>query len=372
MRIIVNTSNMVIGGGVQVALSFLEELKRIGRDRYFVFLSAPVASQLELASFPDRFAFYHFPVSPARLPSHRRVVRRLAALEREIGPDVVFTVFGPSYWRPRSPHVMGFALGWVINPDSVAFRSVGLRKRLENLLKKISARRDADFFIVETEEVERRLIRYLGVDASRIAVVGNTCNQVFEEEFDSYPIGAEPGCFNLVTICANYPHKNLKVIREVIPFLEAASFSCRFWLTIPPDQFERDFGHLSGWVSNLGSVPIRFCPSIYQQCDALFLPTLLESFTASYPEAMKMRRPILTSDLGFARTICGDAAEYFDPLNPGAIADAIIKVGSSAQRRQELVCSGAQRLKLFPSASERAGRYLEICRAVAGNIRGEV
>ena len=43
MKLLINTSNFVFGDGVQVALPFLEELKEIGEDEYFVFLSPQVS-----------------------------------------------------------------------------------------------------------------------------------------------------------------------------------------------------------------------------------------------------------------------------------------------------------------------------------------
>lgn len=38
------------------------------------------------------------------------------------------------------------------------------------------------------------------------------------------------------------------------------------------------------------------------------MPSLLECFTATYPEAMRMERPIVTTDLAFAQGLCGEAA----------------------------------------------------------------
>lgn len=364
MKIIINTTNLVVGGAIQVALSFLHELKSFRENVYFVFLSADINVQIDKSSFSDNFFFYIFEQSPAPIRNRRTVTKRLNLLESQICPDIVFSVFSPSYWRPQAPHVMGFAIGWTVNPDSVVFKTISIRKRLENYYKIFYVKRDADFYIVETKDVQQRLTKYLKIDAFRISVVGNTYSQLFDEDFELYPIPTDPEKFNFISICANYPHKNLKIIKDIIPFLEAASIKCHFWLTIPPDQFKQDYSHLSDWVSNIGPVDVRFCPSLYEQCDALFLPTLLESFTASYPEAMKMKKPILTSDLSFAHAICGNAAEYFNPQDPKSIAEAIIKICLDSDRQQELISYGTERLKSFPTARERAKQYLEICQDI--------
>ena len=82
-----------------------------------------------------------------------------------------------------------------------------------------------------------------------------------------------------------------------------------------------------------------------QPCQALFLPTLLESFSVTYLEAMHFGVPVLTSDLDFARFVCGDAAIYFDPWDPGSIKDAILRLRTDSDLGRELVARGHERLR---------------------------
>jgi glycosyltransferase involved in cell wall biosynthesis len=92
----------------------------------------------------------------------------------------------------------------------------------------------------------------------------------------------------------------------------------------------------------------------------MFLPTLLECFSVSYAEAMKMDRVILTSDLPFARNICVDAALYFDPLSPKDIGDMIYKAATDDGLRAQLIHNGRQQLSRFLSPEEKAAAYLKI------------
>ena len=373
MKIIINTTTLVRGGALQVAVSFLEELKAFGQDQYFVLLSRQVAAQIDRESFPPRFVFYEFDSSPASFARRRTLVKKFVALERALAPDVVFTVFGPSYWRPAATHVMGFAVVWAINPESVAFSRLKLSDRIKQRLsicyKRYYVRRDADHYIVETDDVKARMSRFIRINAAKIDVVGNTCNGFFDAPPAPLDIPSLRNVFRLVTIAANYSHKNLGIIAEVIPVLRRRGFACQFLVTIAEEEYAALFGELGDWVVNLGPVEARLCPAVYERCDALFLPTLLECFTASYPEAMKMGKPILTSDLGFARCLCGDAARYFDPLNPEDIAARIIEVASDPGLREKLVQAGGEKLKSFPTPKERAVRYTEICTAIAGARR---
>ena len=96
----------------------------------------------------------------------------------------------------------------------------------------------------------------------------------------------------------------------------------------------------------------------------MFLPTLLETFSASYPEAMKMERPILTSNLDFAIDICGDAALYFNPLDSYDIANKIKTLITDPILYQDLVEKGKNRLKNFETSTSRAEKYLLCCEEI--------
>ena len=110
----------------------------------------------------------------------------------------------------------------------------------------------------------------------------------------------------------------------------------------------------------LGKVKIEDCPSLYNNCDFMFLPTLLECFSASYCEAMKMELPILTSDLDFARGICDKAAVYFDPTSVESIAECFINLSSDLNKQNDLVINGKNRLLSLDNFSQRAKKYIKI------------
>lgn len=79
---------------------------------------------------------------------------------------------------------------------------------------------------------------------------------------------------------------------------------------------------------------------------------------------MKMKKPILTSDLSFAHYLCEDAAVYFDPLNPKNIAGKIIELSENKELVNQLIQKGTQRLKTFETAKTRAEKYLDICEEI--------
>ena len=115
-----------------------------------------------------------------------------------------------------------------------------------------------------------------------------------------------------------------------------------------------------GNIVFLGPVKINQCPYLYEQCDVMFLPTLLECFSANYAEAMRMRKAILTSNLEFAKTLCGDSALYFDPSSPKNIGDVIYQLSSDNNLKRKLVDNGLNQLSLFDNYEERVQKLIGI------------
>ena len=163
-------------------------------------------------------------------------------------------------------------------------------------------------------------------------------------------------------------HKNLKIINKVVGVIKQRlpDWNVIFVLTIDSDAFDINFTkEAKESIINIGRIPVNLCPQIYSECDALFLPTLLECFSASYPEAMFMEKPILTSNLSFARSICKDAALYFDPLDVDDIVNKIIILITNESKKNELIKKGQIQLTNFDNASLRASKYLNICKQIS-------
>ena len=376
MKILINTSTLNGGGGVQVALSFIEELRHMdSRHKYYIFLSKAIDAQVDQKDFSDNFAFFLIEKTPASLFSRREVLTQMNKLEKQIYPDIVFSVFGPSYWRPKGRHLIGFADGWTYNPESVAYKRLPLLRRIKMRLhaqyKIYYLKRDADYYVLETNDAKQKLAQTAGLDLSNIFIVGNTHSSVFYDnkyldENNTYyiklPRKAEKE-FRLVFITNYKPNKNLEIINKLLPLLK--DHSVKFVLTLDEKDFQKLNPTSTDKLINIGPIAHSSCPSVYMQCDALFAPTLLETFSAAYPEAMKMKKPILTSDYSFAKDVCDEAALYFDPLNPKDIAQKIIELLEDKNLQQGLIEKGEKRVKEFETARSRAEKYIKLCVRIA-------
>ena len=377
MRLLVNTASTFKGGGVQVAASFLRECRAFGEHDFGVVLGPGMDGVVQRAEFPRNFEFFTLRYRPAeRVFCLRGAGRDLQRIESGFQPDVVFTTSGPSYWRPRAPHLMGFNLPHHLYPDSPYFSQLlgllhRLRWRAKSLMIHHYTRGFADAWVVQTDDVNQRLRQWIGSDL--VYTVPNTISSVYlgpagegVSDRQARNDGLKRG-FRLLVLSSYYRHKNLELLNGVIALLrEVGIDDVRFTMTLPAEDFDRTIAPENrGFVDNVGPQRPENCPALYQASDALFLPTLLECFSANYVEAMAMGRPIVTTDLGFARTTCSDAALYFEPLNAEQALEKILELRGDSALREGLVARGKQELTRFGTARGRAEAYLSLCLKVA-------
>ncbi len=392
MKILINAC-LHIGGGLQVADSFIRELVNYPDNEYIVIISNEVKEllttevwknrrledwqrpqqnkekqELEVnLGFPKNFKFINIQYSK---PSFVRVFsaryKPFDGIVEKYKPDVAFTIFGPAYWKPKNiPHICGFAKSQYIYTESPFFKQMTkfnfVKLKIKGLIQKYSFRRDAQIYITENEDVSKKLQKIL--TKHKIYTVTNYYNQVFDDEkLQQEFVLPKFNGITLLTITSTYPHKNIKIIKPVAEHLinKYPNFKFRFVVTIDIEIFGYSKNNLPAWLLPIGKVKIYQCPDLYRQSDFMFLPTLLECFSASYPEAMKMQKPILTSDLPFAHGLCGDAAEYFNPISAEDIAEKIYILANDKEKQKKLIENGLKQLTTFDTYNQRTEKYLNI------------
>ena len=129
MRIMIYISERLTGGGLQVALSILNELQYFTENEYHICLSKKILLQIPINIFS--YIKYYILDSTSIL----RISSRMNKLEKKIKPDVVFSVFAPTYWRPRNKHIAGFAIPHYIYSDSPFFKMQLISDKIKLLIK---------------------------------------------------------------------------------------------------------------------------------------------------------------------------------------------------------------------------------------------
>lgn len=373
MKLIINTSVLRFGGAVQGAASFINACRHFPENEYYIFAGLGIKKVLDVNEFPDNFYFYDLDSGPISLIKIPILARRLTSLEREILPDCIFTPSGPSYWHSIAPQIIGYNLGLYLYTESPFFKLISPYRKLRWYIKRklhlYFFKRDSAGYVVQTGDVNQRLRKI--IKSENVYTISNTYNNYYIQPkiFSNKLPVREDGEIRLLTITAYYRHKNLEIIPLVQKLLEQKGYkNIKFVLTLDETSFTRIFP-LSGNIINVGPVHPEECPSLYSECDIMFLPTLAECFSASYPEAMIMQKPIVTTDLSFARDICRDAALYYKPLNAESAADAIIQMVLNAELKEMLINKGIERVKDFNNPNERASKILSVCCKIADEER---
>ena len=225
-----------------------------------------------------------------------------------------------------------------------------------------AAARRARRVCVQTQTMADRLSRTWGIPRERMSIVPNGPSAFLQDQAAG-PGGAVRSPWTILAIGNPKPTKNLEIVPPVGRALrDAGQGAGRFVMTFGSDDepYLQPFrAALETWgeaipIERVGHVPHQELAPLYREADVVFLPSLLESFSATYVEAMHFGVPLVTSDYDFARDICGPAAEYVDPLDPEDCARGLLRVLTDEGRRTELRDAGFQRVEQFP---DWAGRY---------------
>ena len=365
MRILVNASKEKAGGGIQVSDSICQCLNRYPQHDFVVVVSEQMHHTYEcIKDFPNVEAYEHtYRDSPYRLLTGRYLFFDKLVEEKKV--DAVLTVFGPCRWTPRVPHLCGFAMAQILLKDSPYFVRMSWIQRLRVNLRFACIsrifRRSTRIFYSENPEISKRVEKkYKGC---KCYTVTNYYNQVFDFPQRWHYHGLPPfDGVSLLIVSTCYPHKNLEITIDIARYLREVhpEFKFRFVMTVDRSCFPQLEDDLLSCFCFIGKVDVSECPSLYEQCDIEFQPTLIECFTATYPEAMRMNLPIVTTDLPFARGLCGEAAAYFSPLDSVDAAKKIYHVAMNKDVADSLIKKGTERLTVFDDYYARTDKLIGI------------
>ena len=364
MKILVDNSNLFAGGGLQVAVSFIRDLKNLGyNDEYHIVQSFNSSKELGDEIFPDNFIFINFSKKEEKSIFQR--IKALKKIENEIKPDVIFTVFGPSYHKSNYKKIVGFAWGFVIYPNSPYFKKLSFKTfikfKILNLIKVFCFNRNSDALIFETDYSREYYLKNLNYKKETY-VVSNTLNTIFNQKelHEDYYLKSKAN-YNILFLTANYQHKNLDLLPEIIEFLRDKEKKDFFIIHVSINEYDLEIPiELKKYVNFLGKVTLNELPSLYEQMDAVLMPSLLETFSTTYLEAMFMKKPLVVSDLEFARDICRDSAIYCTPTSSMDFANALYNIFRDKQLANTLVNNGDINLKRFGTSLDRTKKYLAI------------
>jgi glycosyltransferase involved in cell wall biosynthesis len=189
------------------------------------------------------------------------------------------------------------------------------------------AAREASAVIVTSEFVRGRAIGALGLDESRVHVI---------------PLGVDHGHFApgietrepfLLYPARAWPHKNHTRLLEAFTLLRSELTELRLVLT---GGGLEELGPLPEGVETRGLVSLEELVSLYRRAACLVFPSRYEGFGLPPLEAMACGCPVAAANAGAIPEVCGNAAVYFDPGDPAAIANGMREALALADELREL------------------------------------
>lgn len=365
MIFLINCSNLRQGGGIQVADSFCSYLNKYKEHHFIVVLSTAMKHTGDKIESYDNVELHYYDLGKSIKNTITLNDTYLDGLVSKKKCDAVLTVFGPSRWKPAVHHLCGFARAHILPMNTPYFDNLSWKERLVNYLVKKSFGRSAENYWTENPAVSDLLQKVF--PKKKIFTVSNTYNQVFDDkkQWKQHLLPKYDGV-SLLTVTNAYPHKNLNIALEILNEFRGThpDFKIRFVFTIDEKEYQPVPSEFKDNFCFTGKVDITECPSLYEQSDIMFQPTLLECFTATYAEAMRMGVPIVTTNLSFARGLCGDAALYYSPMSAKEASEIIYKLANDTQLRDKLIAKGNEVLKGFDSSETRADKLVSLLESI--------
>ncbi|EGT5662703.1 glycosyltransferase family 1 protein [Cronobacter dublinensis subsp. dublinensis] len=334
--VVFNCSTNVVGGGIQNSVNFIVQvIKNDGFGlQWFFLLSPQVYAQLKNI-LPEN-SFYIAKRSPASSFSARRQLKKLIT---SLEPKFIYTSAGPAYIKFDVPHMMGCSNPYILGASTYAYRLYGniiqqFKRRLKSIYQRMNIKK-ANVWVAQTEASQKQLLNIVGKKAP-VHIIYNSV----AKEFLEFLTQAEPSSnkiltsgttsYSILVPTAYYKHKDLERIPEVAALLKKkfhANF--KFIFTIESEvDYNKIINLAKGYevencMENIGAFEHSKALEIYLRYDVVLQPSVLEVFSTTYIEAISTLKPLVVPNFEFARSICGNYANYYDCNNIYSYVDAL-------------------------------------------------
>jgi glycosyltransferase involved in cell wall biosynthesis len=290
---------------------------------------------------------------------------------RRFGGNVIvgFDADGYGLSKGRAPHIA--AIKGVL-ADAIRFESGFTRASmaLQARLEKLHARR-ADLVITISQYCASRLEEFYGV--RNATVVPELIDlQAWQSLFAANPAPATAGRFTVLCVCRFYPRKRVDVLLRAANMLTGRIPELE--VRIVGGGPERARLHalsrtlrLEAVVHWVGDASLEALAQEYNRADVFCLPSVQEGFGIVYLEAMAAGKPIVAARAAASPEVVKHGL-LVEPESPEALAEAILKLYSDSELRNQLGECGKQWVVNY-EMKRVASRFLAV--AGASNDRGE-
>ena len=240
-------------------------------------------------------------------------------------------------------------------------------KRFPNYYKKVDRKiydskikhavKYAHQIIAISEQTKKDIITFYGVDESKIKVVYQACDAIFENKKSTETLNTIRSKYQLPNNFLLYvgtieERKNALVILESLLQLSSdtklvmvgkkKSYGKKI------DQYIKEH-QLQDRVIQINQVEFEDLPSIYQLADLFIYPSKFEGFGIPIIEALHSGVPVIAAKGSCLEEAGGPDSQYFDATDAGQLAKIIIHLQSDETAKQNAVQKGKIYVEKFNS-----------------------
>ena len=357
MKIAINTTSAVAGGGVTYLKNLLTYLSKINTNHQYLILTTLKGKEVFYFQHPN-FKFLSF-----RTPSKNSLLRILweqLNVPFILKKEGVNVLFSPGNVCPLFTQIPNVIMIQNIEPFSnLLSKKRGLRLRLLKLLTMLSIKKAQR--VIFPSMRARNLIETSGTFVKHAEVIYHGINkEIFHphtEEDMSYQCKKKYNLDKFILYVSHIQrYKNFlelikafvllkdKIGNDIQLVFAGGCFDEEYYRKM--QDFIREHRY-EDRIIFLGNVPYEELPFLYSACMIFVYPSTCESFGMTLVEAMACGAPILTSNIEPMTEICANAAIYFDPTNPAIIADVIFKTIMDKDVISTLKINLLKRSKIF-------------------------
>ena len=354
-RVAIEASSASSGGAIRFLSQICPALSKDSSNITYYLLNR-TEQRSQLPALPHNFHWIRIPDQtrwiPFRLLWLQVVLPRILT---EIGADVLLAASDVSTLRSPCPMVL---MSHNINPFSPLRGQIWRRKQLvrmaahRRLIKACSRRADKVVFVSNWSR--QAMLPYLNISQEKTSVVYHGVDEVFRP----FPKRVAPDNAPRIILAVSevLEHKNLaRLIEAFIQLSKSSHKEVRLIIAggIGSEELRQSLearltneGILDR-VTFLGFVPKEELAVWYHQAELLVFPSLAETFGLPLIEAMASGLPVVASNATAMPEICQKAALYFDPENILEMDQAIQRVLTEPDLRDELIRQGIKRASSF-------------------------
>ncbi len=182
MKILVNATTLVVGGGIQVGVSFIQVAIKEKRFEWKFLVSKGIFDSL-LPDIRNKHHVICIPVSPAKIILGKKSKIKILRICKDWKPDIIYSIGFPSYIHFKQLEIGRYTNGWEINKKPLPWKlypkiSDRIKIWLAILYRQIWARR-ATYIETQTEAAKKGIVERVRFPTDRIKVIPNSPNKIF-------------------------------------------------------------------------------------------------------------------------------------------------------------------------------------------------